>query len=214
MKKKIYMIFLSAICVVSLTGCNKEKYGEAVEAFNSGYYDTAYDAFLEVSKNYEDTSSYIEKLEMYDTTYCNALQKIDNGDYEGAISMLSELPSDYKLTEELVNGMDNLEILLTNEWEDKANGTDDNCGWEYYDTFSLLVYDDTIVLYNKEEEYVDGDYMGNYKDEISLYELLGNNVADVKCSERTNFEIDISDIGNGSYTVDNGFVRTTFIIKE
>ena len=77
------------------------------------------------------------------TQYEQALQKIEDGQYDDAKNLLSG-PSaeDYLLSTILLENMDKLEMLLENKWLNSAYG------WNYYSTFEITVSQGTITFYN------------------------------------------------------------------
>lgn len=214
MRKELLITGMILVGATLLTGCgNKSKYEEAVTMYNNGEYDSAYSAFSDISSSYEDVSTYVSKLEEYSFAYSSAISDVENGNYDNAVSTLSELPKDYKQADTLINNMDTIELLVETEWKDQGNGKESNYGWEYFDTFSVLTYGDTIELRNHEEEYADGEYLGDYSDSISISDLFDDGSAKVRCSERDNFTLDINGLSNGSFKKDTEYVSSTFVKK-
>lgn len=213
MKKKFCFGIVLLIICLGVVGCNRDNYNEALLALDSSDYDLAYTLFSEVSLDYKDTAIYVKKLETYAKNYRGALSDIENGNYDEALKLLNELPDNYKWKDELCSNMEKLKVLLNNKWEDKANGTDANSGWAYYDSYSVFVFGDIIELDNNEKEYSDGVLTNDYNDKIPLYDLLGDGVADVVSDERDNFTLDINNILNGSYEKNTDYFNTTYVIK-
>lgn len=143
------------------------------------------------------------------TQYEQALQKIEDGQYDDAKNLLSG-PSaeDYLLSTILLENMDKLEMLLENKWLNSAYG------WNYYSTFEITVSQGTITFYNCEDEYSGSEYMGDYRDRIDLEDLLEDGEADVASSLRDNFTLDINNILNGEITRYNEWVNAVYKIVQ
>lgn len=143
------------------------------------------------------------------TQYEQALQKIEDGQYDEAKNLLSGPSAEnYLLSTVLFENMDKLEALLENKWLNSAYG------WNYYSTFEITVSQDTITLYNCEDEYSGSEYMGDYRDRIDLEDLLEDGEADVSSSLRDNFTLDINNVLNGEITRYNEWVNAVYKIAQ
>lgn len=141
--------------------------------------------------------------------YQQALQKIAEGQYDEAKTLLEKLPSEgYLLSANLLKNMNKLKALLENEW------VYSDYGWSYYSTFDIAVSQETITLYNYESEYSGSQYLGDYKDVIDLEDLLDDGEADVYCELRDNFTLDINNVLNGEITQYNEWVNSVYKIVQ
>lgn len=212
--KYVFTLGLFFSCVIMFTGCKKNDYNEAVQLYEEGAYTEAYKLFQELPSDYEKTSEYIDKIDLYEGKYTDALSYISKGKYQSAKDILAELPEDYKHTKALYVGMDKLEILLAYNWKEDGNWTASNYGWRYYDDFYISVVDSNISLHNHEEEYSGDDYMGDYDDVVPIDELLLNDNALVTAEERTDFDIDISELYEGNYKTNVSGINQSYSVME
>ena len=148
--------------------------------------------FEPTNQTYTSEPQVGESYENVSSDYEEALNKIEDGQYDAAKEILAEI-GDHKLSNLLFANMDKLEALIENTWTYSAYG------WNYSDTFSVSVSGETITLYNREDEYSGGLSLGYYRDRIDLEDLLDDGVADVSCQERDNFTIDINDVLEGRF---------------
>lgn len=95
MKKRIVLIALICLCVLSITGCDSSKYKKAMEKFDNGEYAEAAELFDELG-DYEDSQDMA--LESY---YEAANEMFAAGDYAGALEIYEEIQGDYDVQEQI-----------------------------------------------------------------------------------------------------------------
>ena len=87
--KKLCILLLAFLLVISLTGCKGSDYKQAMELYANDDYAAALAIFTELG-DYKDSSSMVSKCK-----YAMAQQLMLDGDYEGALVLFEEL-GDYK----------------------------------------------------------------------------------------------------------------------
>lgn len=210
MKEKILCISLVALYIFAFIGCKSDMYNEAINYYEDNDYEMALALFDELPENYKDSNRYVEEITECNEKYEKALELIEGKKYSEAKKILKELPEGIYLRDELLKNMDVLICLVKNEWQSEGY----NYGWTYVDSYQLEVIGSSINLYVHELEYADGDYMGDYKDEIELYSLLNNEKVDVSSYDRGDFSIDYSRATSGSYIMYNSGIKVKFVTKE
>ncbi len=211
MKKKRFKLGLMIIVMVFvLTGCNSNNYNKGLEYFNAGDYEQAEKCFSKISKDYKDAKKYQDKLEEYKNTYSMALKNIEDGEYNNSKALLKKLPENYKIAGVLLQGIDNLEALLTYTWVDDS---EDSQGWSYYDDFYIETSGTDISLYNHQEEYNLGEYLGEYTDTVNLEELLKEGKTHINSSDRDDYTIIIKKlITDGYYEHNTDYINSKFVV--
>lgn len=98
--KRVLMIVLSLLLVLSFTGCKSSDYKQAVALYNDGSYAEAQTIFDSL-QNYKDSEDYSKKCND-ELLYAAAVELQDNWDYIGAADIYKVLPgfkdSDERLT--------------------------------------------------------------------------------------------------------------------
>ena len=141
--------------------------------------------------------------------YQEALQKIVIGQYSQAKTILEEMGENgYLISDELISNMEQLEVLLENEW------VNSEYGWNNYSSFEVSVSGEEIALYNYEREYDGTKYLGEYKDRIDLEKLLKNGEVKVYCNLRDDFTLDIHDILDGEIVRRTEWVDVVYKINQ
>ena len=141
--------------------------------------------------------------------YQEALQKIVIGQYSEAKTILEEMGENGNLiSDELISNMQQLEVLLENEW------VNSEYGWNYYSSFEVSVSGEEIALYNYEREYDGTKYLGEYKDRIDLEELLRNGEVKVYCNLRDDFTLDIHNILDGEIIRRTEWIDVVYKINQ
>lgn len=210
--KRVLLGLIVMMMLCFLTGCNSNNYNKGLKCYNAGDYEQAEIIFSKISKDYKDAKNYQDKLEEYKNTYILALKYIEDGEYNKSKETLKRLPENYKMTEALLQGMDNLEALLTYTWIDDS---EDNQGWTYYDDFYIEISEADITMYNHQKEYDSGEYMGEYTDTIDVQELLKKGKTHVNSNDRDDYTIVIKKlITDGYYEHNTDYIDSKFIVDE
>ena len=188
-------------------------YNRAIKEFNSGNYDYAKYDFDDIPDFYRKTKEYSNLLSEYDKRYQEAVNCIVKKNYDDSLSILFELPNNYKNAGLLIEGMDKIKILMSNEWEDKDNGTKVNQGWAYYSKFVAEESYDGFKILLLEDEYLDNKLVNSYTSGLSYYELLKYGKSEVKSSEQDDFIVYIDELSDGKYVKATNYLESTFIKK-
>lgn len=163
-----------------------------------------YNSNTSVTSNPEPTADPIVQA-----NYQEALQNIEEGKYDEAKQLLSEVSKkDYESSKLLLENLEKLRILVENKW------VNNDLGWTYISTFKVYVLGDSLILYNYEKEYSGDTYMGDYEDRVDLEDLLTNSKVYVRCSLRDNFVLNIENILDGEISRNNEWVHANYYISN
>ncbi len=188
----------------------REMYQEAIEHYESGDYEYASYLLSQVPEGFKNRDAIYDELELYDETYLSALSLMEDADYTGAVKKLSELPDGYKDRNVIIDNIGIIEKLVENTWYDDRP----DIGWYDECMFSLSAILDELKLVISEDEYSGTQYMNTYIDSIDIAELLDDGEAYVECNYRDNFNLNISEVDSGKYTLSTAYVTSTYFIQE
>lgn len=224
-KKRVISVIIILIIIGALIGNSiynsieekryyQELYAEAVNFYERNQYIDAKNKLVQLPENYENREIMLDDLNNLSDIYSEALKLLGAENFDEGITMLNELPQDYRDTRTLKENIWKLEILTSSKWGDIENNTS-NSSWIYLVDFSINEISDELVLYIYEDEYSQttvGDILMNeYSDKLDLIELLNTDKCFVDSDERDSFTINISTIEEGYYMVETSYFSVTYV---
>ena len=189
-----------------------DKYNEGIEYYYSGRYYESQRNFESI-RYYKDSRNYLNQIEEYKIIYGSAMKDIEEGKYQNALETLAELPSNYNYSGEFIKKMEDLEILINNQWEDKDNGKEANAGWWYSASFDVKESYGLLKLYIHEKEVSPFGDRKDYTEEVNIDDFLDDGILSINSYSQDDFVMDLTTLSSGKYIKKTEYFESTFVKK-